>query len=138
MWQTGEMTRLGFLPGGDYSHVPGGDVVNERGQVVGTSNTADPSARAFLWEDGVMVDLGTLGGDGSWARAINERGDVVGRSQVASGEWHAFFWSDGEMTDLGTLGGATSEAIAVNDRGRVIGVADSPTAERQGVVWDVR
>ena len=40
--------------------------------------------------DGTMVDLGTLGGDGSWATGINDRGQVVGVSTTAAGAEHAF------------------------------------------------
>ena len=37
--------------------------INEpRGQVVGISNTAAGEGHAFLWQKGVMTDLGTLGG----------------------------------------------------------------------------
>ena len=36
--------------------------LNNSGQVAGTSETADEQKHAFLWEDGSMVDLGTLGG----------------------------------------------------------------------------
>jgi probable HAF family extracellular repeat protein len=48
---------------------------------------------AFLWENGAMTDLGTLGGNYSVAVVINERGQVVGYSLTASGEEHAFLWT---------------------------------------------
>ena len=60
----------------------------------------------FVWQDGKMTDLGTLGGRSSRPRAINERGQVVGESVTASGETHPFLWQNGKMTDLGTLGGS--------------------------------
>ena len=47
---------------------------------------------AFLWQNGKMTDLGTLGGRSSNPRAINERGQVVGESFTASGTVHAFLW----------------------------------------------
>jgi uncharacterized membrane protein len=39
-----------------------------------------------------MVDLGTLGGVFSFARAVNARGDVVGESVTARDDIHATLW----------------------------------------------
>src|SRR5215213_8221903 len=52
------VTDLGTLPGGNYSDADG---INSRGQVVGFSTTAELQ-RAFLWDHGQMIDLGTLPG----------------------------------------------------------------------------
>src|SRR5688572_18648343 len=79
--------------------------VNERGQVVGFSLTASGNRRAFIWQDGVMRDLGTLGGDFTESPVVNARGQVAGISATADGFFHGFVWEDGAMRDLGTLGG---------------------------------
>ena len=51
---------LGNLPGDDHIVALG---INDSGQVVGDSSKASGSeSHAFLWEGGVMSDLGTLGG----------------------------------------------------------------------------
>ena len=50
------------------------------------------------------IDLGTLGGEESWAWAINNRGQVVGWSETTDGDIHPFLWEKGEMTDLGPPG----------------------------------
>jgi probable HAF family extracellular repeat protein len=53
------MIDLGGL-GGTFGTAP---CANNRGQVIGQSNLpADKNQHAFLWEQGAMKDLGTLGG----------------------------------------------------------------------------
>ena len=84
------MVDLGTL-GGTNSAAFG---INDRGQIVGQSQTGAGADRAFLWtvKEG-MVDLGTLGGGSSVAFGINNRGQIVGESQTGLGEYHAIFWA---------------------------------------------
>jgi probable HAF family extracellular repeat protein len=95
--------------------------INNVGQVVGTGSTADQTERAFIWQNGQMTKLGTLGGANSYGRAINDNGKVVGESVNHKGETHAFSYSAGKMIDLGTLGGSFSFAYGVNKWGHVVG-----------------
>src|SRR5207245_7914924 len=78
--------------------------INDRGQVVGESNTSSGSYRAFLWQNGTMTDLGTLpGGTVSSASGINDLGQIVGVSLNESTTpfvFHAFRWQNGTMTDI--------------------------------------
>ncbi len=102
--------------------------INSTGQVTGNSSFAENSNTAFLYRDGAMTNLGTLGtGTRSWAMAINDNGQVVGSSLVNAGDFntdHAFLYSNGKMTDLGTLGtGPTSQAVAINNKAQVVGVS---------------
>jgi probable HAF family extracellular repeat protein len=56
-----------------------------------------------------IIDLGTLGGNVSRARAINDADQVTGTSYLANGKSHAFIWDHiNGMIDLGTLGSEVS------------------------------
>jgi probable HAF family extracellular repeat protein len=96
--------------------------INANGQVVGWSyNPADSSYLAFLYSDGAIQNLGTLGGSHTLAYGINSSGEVVGQSFTSAGSPHAFLYSNGEMKDLGTLGGSYSIAYGINSSGEVVG-----------------
>jgi probable HAF family extracellular repeat protein len=104
--------------------------LNNRGQVVGASNTqGDLVCHAFLWDKTAgMKDLGTLGGEDAVALALNDAGDVVGQAgmpgSVSCNEWpmHAFLWRKGVMSDLGSLDGIQfSTALSINASGQIVG-----------------
>jgi probable HAF family extracellular repeat protein len=111
--------------------------INSEGQVAGSFSMANGCNRAFLWEKGVITDLGTLGGCESSATAINSGGQVVGQSQIAAAERHAFLWDEGGTTDLGTLG-SESAAWDINDAGQVVGsgMVLSPLGGRRAFLWE--
>ena len=108
LWENGKSTKLtlgGKETGIGYDYIGGGhdEAINERGQVVGWTNTKSGATHAFLWQNGKMTDLGTLGGKESAAPAsgpvaINDSGQVVGGAETKSGATHPFFWENGKMT----------------------------------------
>jgi probable HAF family extracellular repeat protein len=115
---TSTTTYVGDLPGDKASRAVG---INDLGQVIGTSGnvylkpfhgyTYFPR-EAFLWENGVMTDLGMPS-----ASAINNLGQVVGGSDL---------WQNGALTDLNTQidpssGWAITSATDINDAGQIIG-----------------
>jgi probable HAF family extracellular repeat protein len=112
VWGGGVATRIGV------EGWPGG--INEAGVVVGAFKYG-ASTRAFMWNRGAIVNLGTLGGSDtdpyvmSEATAINERNQVVGASNG-----RAFLYENGVMRDLGGV-----RANGINDRGEIVGMASS-------------
>jgi probable HAF family extracellular repeat protein len=127
LWgKNGSAIDLGTL-GGNSSQ---GNGVNSRGQVVGVALNAMPEdpnltgpmyfgipaatqVRAFLWQNGAIQDLGTLGGNDANPLEINESGQIAGYSYTDSTvndstglpTTHPFLWEKGQMRDLGSLGG---------------------------------
>jgi probable HAF family extracellular repeat protein len=81
-----------------------------------------------------LVDIGTLGGPGSYGAAVSNSGYVAGCADDAAGGTHAFLYRDGRIEDLGTANGTAggnSCALAVNDSG----VAAGRSGAGELVIW---
>lgn len=145
LWKDGQVKNLGTF-GGNHSFASS---INSGGQIVGFALDAIPDpfslfdfgiggftsgtqTRAFLWENGRMRDLDTLGGSDAWAIFVNERGQVAGYSYTDSSPnpttgvptADPFVWSKEGMIDLGSLGGTFGFPVGLNNRGQVIGVSN--------------
>ena len=98
--------------------------INAAGEVAGVyfgEHLGETSSRAFLYRDGVLEQLGTLGGDWAVATAINDTSQVVGWSANQDGQIQPFRYSNGVMENLGTLGGDWAMAVDINHSGQVAG-----------------
>ena len=132
-----EITDLGTL-GGTFSAA---NDVNDNGQVAGLSTLpGDSVVHAFLWDRGLLADLGTLGGPNSIAFAkMNARGEVAGFADTSVpdplGEDFCGFgtnlvclpsiWFHGRLNSLPILNGDNGAATSVNNRGQVTGISET-------------
>ena len=135
-WRNGVKADLGTLPSGVSS---GAFWINAPGLIAGFSQNGEidplsglPELRAVVWANDQIIDLGTLGGNTSFAAAVNNRGQVAGAAQNAipdpfsfqyqfccqssnGTQSRAFLWDREEgMQDLGTLGGHDAAPGPVN------------------------
>jgi len=177
VWRDGSITDLGTLAGpgcaGCNSSVvwPG---LNNQGAVVGISETAaiDPLneqwsctaffatvtghlCQGFVWQNGVMTPLPTLGGNQGFATGVNSRGQVVGWAETPVRDptcntpqvlqFRAVLWDtrSGAMQQLAPYpGDSTSAATAINENGQAVGisgacdVAVGEFSARHAVLWD--
>jgi len=137
--ESGGKVNLGILNNSSFSQAA---AINDLGDVVGNSTISDSNrfTHAFVWTSARgMRDIGTLGGNNSWAWGINNHRQVVGYSSLAGDDnvIHAFLWtSAGGMRDLGTLGGSYSYAQAINDSGAIVGESTLPgDALQHAFLW---
>ncbi len=129
-------------------------VKDDRGLIAGIAETPDddpykenwscsaffPSVthkvcRGFLWQNGVMTALPTLGGTHGYASAVNNRGQVVGWAENTVQDptcvfpqifqFRAVMWDlQGHVLELPPVAGdTTSAATAINDQGQVVGIS---------------
>lgn len=129
-YQNGTLQDLGTLLGNGPGISSAGTDINDLGQVVGWSPSATASFSPFLYSDGQMIDLGTLGGIVAFANALNNHGTVVGYSDltVSGNDPHAFLYANGQMVDLNTLvstpgGWQLTNAQDINEAGQILGTA---------------
>jgi probable HAF family extracellular repeat protein len=156
-WQNGVMRDLGTLGGPDA--LPVSNCNNQRNNLVtgfslinSTPNpdTGVPTMHPFLWQNGKMIDLGTLGGTQvsgflPAVQCVNNHGQVMGATTLADESTvHTFFWDHGTLTDVGTLGGDNTIPYWLSNDGDVVGQSDLAGSEnwhafrwRNGVMTDL-
>lgn len=168
LWRNGVVTDLGTLGGINSQEL--WPVKDNRGLIVGDAETPtlDPFNEdfcgfeddgvpqtglicvGFLWQDGVMTALPTLGGNNAQALGVNDRGQVAGFAENGTQDSscippqvldiQAVIWGPepGEIHTLAPLPGDISAwAIGINDRGQVTGLSGNcvpPNFNRYGLV----
>ena len=132
--------------------------INDRGEAVGMSETAEPDPNGedicgfgtflmcvpFLWRDGHMSALPTVGGNNGQASAINNRGEVVGFAETAYADPTCppapaevpVLWDGGQAHALPLVGtDPDGFAFGINDRGQAVGYSGNCSFATHAVVW---
>ena len=132
--------------------------LNEQGEAVGMSETAVPDPDGedvcgfgtelicvpFLWRNGHMKALPTVGGNNGQASAINNRVQVAGYAETAVVDsgcppykiTSAVVWENGKALALPNVGGdPDGVAFGINDLGQAVGYSGSCIAATHAVMW---
>jgi len=164
LWRKGVLIDLGTLGGPNSNGDIGGNFgPNERSEVVGVSTTSTPAPPGedfcfsgfnviclpFIWREGIMSPLPTLGGNNGVAGAINNRGEIVGMAENTTPEPNCFnilqqtkpvLWKKGEIQELPTFPDTDGQAMAINDLGQIVGITggcqSGPTPALHGLLWE--
>jgi probable HAF family extracellular repeat protein len=115
------VTDLGAAFAGNGSIAYG---INNHGDIVGTVQF-DSYSSGFLYSNGSVTTLATLGGGSSGVGGINDLGQIVGSAAAPDGWTHAFLYQNGSMMDIG-ISGHQSTAYDINSSGDVVGTTDAP------------
>lgn len=138
-WNNGIPYEM-HLPQHSGFSIGGGPIaINNSGQVVINADDLDePGAksglgvevRCYIWQNGVVTDLGVLPGLSMSGIAINNRGQVVGNATKSNGSPQTdisrpFLWQSGTLYDLNSLvshkGWTMIHVSGFNNRGQIIG-----------------
>ena len=173
LWRRNSIVDLGTL-GGANSGVEW-PVKNDRGVVAGISETSttDPLGESwscsafiptnghtclgFVWRDGHMTPLSTLGGNNAYAAGVNERGQIVGWAENATHDptcvqpnhvlaFEAVIWEPDAKRTIRALtpygNDPDGAATAINDNGQIVGISGicdqqvGRFSARHAVMWE--
>lgn len=111
--------------------------INDAGLIAGNAAITPSITHAFAWTDKTgFIDIGTLGGDTSSARAVGAKGEVAGNSTNRKGRLHAFLWTRATgIQDLGTDGGTHSFAVTMSPNGHVVGTVRTRQGMEHAMSW---
>jgi probable HAF family extracellular repeat protein len=98
--------------------------ISQNGKITGAGTvSATGELHAFIWQGGVMQDLGMLGYPyGANGLAINNGGQIAATGYGPG--YQALLYSAGHVTVLGSIeSGRSSEGLAINNLGHIVGRA---------------
>jgi probable HAF family extracellular repeat protein len=133
--------------------------INECGDAVGYAEAAKPdpngedfcffgtqlTCRPFLWHQGDMRELPTLGGNNGQASAINNRGQIVGTAETTVTDSGCppyqtappVLWEKGKVQQLPTVeGDPDGYALGINELGQVVGGTGTCSGNSHAVLWE--
>jgi probable HAF family extracellular repeat protein len=137
--------------------------INDPGEAVGMSETSVPDPTGedlcgfgthltclpFLWKNGVMRALPTVGGNNGQASAINNSGQVVGYAENGIVDSTCppgitnnridlpVLWHKGKAQALPTIGSDPDGiAFGINNQGQAVGYSGTCTAANFAVLWE--
>src|SRR5215469_18146719 len=155
VWQLGQKIDLGTL-GGPNSV---GQVINQKGQIVGNAENSilDPMGEdfcffgthliclPFIWQNGIMSPLSTLGGNNGIALGVNARGQVVGQAENSTldstcpapkFQVQAVIWEKDMVQELfPAAGDIDGFASGINDAGQVVGGSGNCFLTLHALLW---
>ncbi len=171
LWAHGETFDLGTLGGPNSSvawpnhndhflvgiaETPSLDPLGERWSCAAFfPSSTGHTCLGFVWHDGVMSPLPTLGGNNGYAAGANRSGQIVGWAETAVHDptciapqvlqFEAVIWGPrgDEIQQLPPLpGDPDSAATAINDRGQVVGISGTcykavgALSAKHAVLWE--
>jgi probable HAF family extracellular repeat protein len=104
--------------------------INAAGDIAGWAVNADSRGTSFLYQNGVITDLGTVLGFPSQAMAINDLGQVVGSRTPGGG----YLYLNGTVTDLPSLAGNGSSPSSINNVEQIVGSSWTETGNHAFVI----
>jgi probable HAF family extracellular repeat protein len=159
LWREGRKTDLGTL-GGPNSGTFGTGGPSENGEVVGWAETSTPDPLGenacgnslvclpFIWQNGVMTPLPTLGGNNGFASDVNNRGQAVGLAENTTLDSTCppgfqfliqtppALWEKGKVQELPTVSGDPDGFVAtINERGQAVGSSGTCTTALHALLW---
>ncbi len=109
--------------------------ISPNGKITGVGTvTATGELHAFVWNGGVMQDLGMFGYPyGADGVAINNNGQIAATGYGPG--FHALRYFNGQVHALGSIDGGYSEGLSINSLGHIVGRAQNGDGGWQGFLY---